>query len=410
MARSGNKLSAVAISKLKKRGVYGDGHGLYLQVSEGGTKAWLFRFMQNGRARKMGLGPLHTVSLAEARDDALACRKQLREGIDPIEARKAKKAAVRAEEARQMTFRQCGAKYIEANKVGWKNAKHAAQWPSTLEAHVYPKLGDLPIDKIEVAHVMKVVEPLWTSRPETASRVRGRIETIIDWATARGYRKGENPARWKGHLQSLLPPRNKVASVKHLAALPYAELPSFMGRLRELPGIEGRALEFAILTAARSGEVIHARWPEIDLAARMWIIPPGRMKRHREHRVPLSDRALEILEGLAREGDFVFIGYRAGKPLSEGALLKTLERMGRTEITVHGMRSTFRDWASEQTAYPSEMCEMALAHAVSNKVEAAYRRGDMLEKRRRLMADWASYCASPAKPTSDKVVGLRAAS
>lgn len=409
MARSGNRLSALAIYKLKKRGVYADGHGLYLQVSESGTKAWLFRFMQNGRARKMGLGPLHTVSLAEARDAALACRKQLREGIDPIEARRARKAAIRVEEARQMTFRQCGTKYIEANKVGWKNAKHAAQWPSTLEAHVYPKLGDLPVDKIEVAHVMKVVEPLWTSRPETASRIRGRIETIIDWATARGYRKGENPARWKGHLQNLLPARRKVVSVKHLPALPYAELPSFMGRLRELRGIEGGALEFAILTAARSGEVIHARWSEIDLTARMWTISPGRMKRHREHRVPLSSRAVEILENLPRDGgEYVFIGRRAGKPLFEGALLKVVERLGRSEVTVHGFRSTFRDWASEQTAYSSEMCEMALAHAVSNKVEAAYRRGDMLEKRRRLMADWAAYCASPAR-TDANVRALRAA-
>ncbi len=295
MARTGNKLSALAISKLKKRGIYADGNGLYLQIATGGSKSWLFRFMQNGRARKMGLGPLHTVSLAEARDDALACRKQLRDGIDPIEARKSRKAAVRAEAGRQMTFRECGAKYIEANKVAWTNARHAAQWPSTLEAHVYPKLGDLPIDKIEVAHVLKVLEPIWTLRPETASRVRGRIETIIDWATARGYRVGENPARWKGHLQNLLPARNKVASVKHLPALPYPELPSFMGRLREAPGIDARALEFAILTAARSGEVIGARWSEIDLAARMWSIPPRRMKRHREHRVPLSDRAVEIL-------------------------------------------------------------------------------------------------------------------
>ena len=309
-----------------------------------------------------------------------------------------------------MTFRQCGAKYIAANKVGWKNARHAVQWPSTLETYVYPKIGDLPIDRIEVAHVMKVLEPIWTSRPETASRVRGRIETTIDWATARGYRKGENPARWKGHLQNLLPARNKVASVKHLPALPYAELPSFMGRLRELPGIDARALEFAILTAARSGEVIGARWAEIDLAARMWIIPPGRMKRHREHRVPLSDRAIEILESLPREGELVFIGRRAGKPLSEIAPLRTLRGLGRDDVTVHGFRSTFRDWGSEQTAYPSEMCEMALAHAVSNKVEAAYRRGDMLEKRRRLMADWAAYCASPGPARAgDNVIGLRAA-
>jgi integrase len=408
MPRTGNKLSALAISKLKKRGVYADGHGLYLQVAEGGSKSWLFRFMQNGRARKMGLGPLHTVSLAEARDDALACRKQLRDGIDPIEARKAKKAAIWAGQARQMTFRDCAAKYIAANKAGWRNAVHAAQWPSTLEAYVHPIIGDLPVDAIDVAHVMKVVEPLWTSRPETASRVRGRIESVIDWATARGFRKGENPARWKGHLQNLLPARNKVAATKHHAALQYAELPAFMRQLRELPGIEGRALEFAVLTAARSGEVIHARWTEIDLAAHMWIVPPNRMKGGREHRVPLADRAIEILENLPHEAEFVFIGPRAGKPLSKSVLLRALERLGRRGVTVHGFRSTFRDWASEQTAYPSEMCELALAHAVSNKVEAAYRRGDMLEKRRRLMSDWADYCASSERG-GDNVRQIRGA-
>ena len=384
MARIGNKLSALAISKLKKRGVYADGLGLYVQVAEGGSKSWLFRFMQNGRARKMGLGPVHTVSLAEARDEALACRKLLRDGIDPIESRKAKKAAIRAGQARQMIFRQCGTKYIEANKAGWRNAVHAAQWPSTFEAYVYPIFGELPVDEIDVAHVMKVVEPLWSSRPETASRVRGRIEAVIDWATARGFRKGENPARWKGHLQNLLPARKKVAAVKHHAALPYAELPAFMGQLRAVQGIEGRALEFAILTAARSGEVIHARWPEIDFSARMWIVPADRMKSGREHRVPLADRAIEILENLPHEAEFVFIGPREGKPLSKSVLLRGLERLGRRGVTVHGFRSTFRDWASEQTAYPSELCEIALAHTVSNKVEAAYRRGDMLEKRRRL--------------------------
>jgi len=362
--------------------------------------------MQNGQAHKMGLGALHTVSLAEARDEALACRKLLREGIDPIEARKAKKAALRAETARRITFRECAQKYIEANRVGWRNARHAAQWPSTLEAYVYPKIGDLPIDAIAIAHVMRVLEPIWTSRPETASRVRGRIERVIDWATARGYRSGENPARWRGHLESLLPARNKVAAVKHLAALPYVELPSFMHQLRSVNSVEARALEFAILTAARFGEVRHARWAEINFADRMWIVPAERMKRHREHRVPLADRAVEILKGLPHEGELIFIGRKAGKPIGPGSLLKILERMGRGDLTTHGFRSTFRDWASDQTAYPSDMCEMALAHAVSNKVEAAYRRGDQLEKRRRLMSEWNRFCASPER-SADNVWRLR---
>ena len=385
MARPQKRLTALAVSKAKKPGIYGDGGGLWLQVSVFDTKSWLFRFMRNGRARKMGLGALHTVSLAEAREAALGCRKLLLEGIDPIEARNARRGALRAANARQVTFRQCAEKYIAGHKAGWRSARHAEQWPTSLEKFVYPFLGNLPVDKIETAHIMKVLEPIWTVKPETASRVRGRIESVLDWATTRGFRKGENPARWKGHLRNLLPARAKIAAVEHHPALPYTDCPSFLAQLREAQGIGACALEFCILSAARSGEVLGAKWSEIDLAARMWTVPAARMKGGRVHRVPLCDRAIEILEGLPREGDLIF-------PLSRHDLRRVLTRI-RADITVHGFRSTFRDWATEQTAYPSEMCELALAHAVSNKVEAAYRRGDMLDKRRQLMNAWADYCA-----------------
>jgi integrase len=393
MAKGIKKLSAVGIAKLSKPGsIHGDGGGLWLQVSVFGTRAWLFRFMLDGRARKMGLGPLHTVSLAEAREAALACRKLLREGIDPIEARKARRGALRAANARQMPFRDCASKYVAAHSAGWRSARHKEQWSQSLEAYAFPLLGDLPVDAVETAHVMNVLEPIWTAKPETASRLRGRIEAILDWATARGYRSGENPARWKGHLQNLLAARAKVAAVKHHDALPYAELPSFMAQLRALPGIDARALEFAILTAARSGEMLGAKWSEIDFAG-MWTVPRERMKGHREHRVPLSDRAIAILEGLPREGELIF-------PLSRHMLRRSLMRI-RTDCTVHGFRSTFRDWGSEQTSYPTELLELTLAHVTSSKTELAYRRGDMLEKRRRLMDDWATYCAGATAAEGD---------
>lgn len=393
-ARGNNKLSALTISRVKQPGSYGDGGGLYLQVSAVGNRHWFFRFMQSGRSRKMGLGSAHLVSLAEAREKALACRRQLLDGIDPIEARQSRKAARLAEQSRQLTFRQCGEKYVAAHAPGWRNADHARQWPSSLEAYAYPHLGDLPVDKIETAHVLRALEPIWTAKSETAARVRARIEAVLDWAQARGYRSGENPARWKGHLKNLLPARKNMAAVKHLAAMGYAELPRFMGELRALPDMDSHCLEFAILTAARSAEVLGARWSEVDLGARMWVVPASRMKGRREHRVPLSDRALEILEGLPREGEFVFA--RKGKALPRDVLQRVLIRVGREE-TVHGFRSSFRDWAGETTAFPHELMEMALAHAIGNKVEAAYRRGDMLEKRRRLMSNWAEYCSSPIR-------------
>ncbi|HEX2257944.1 MAG TPA: integrase arm-type DNA-binding domain-containing protein [Afifellaceae bacterium] len=401
-----NKLSAAGVNALKKPGRYADGLGLYLQVAKSETKdgngavtkSWLFRFQHDGKARQMGLGPLHTVSLADARQKAGECRRMLLKGTDPIEARQAARAHARTEAAKGISFRQCAERYITAHEAAWRNDKHRAQWRSTLAAYCYPAFGDLPVAAVDTGLVLKVLEPIWTSKPETASRIRGRIESVLDWATVRGYRSGENPARWRGHLAKLLPARSKVARIKHHAALPYGELPAFMEDLRGRDGSAARALEFAILTAGRTSEVIGARWSEIDLAATVWIISPERMKSGREHRVPLSERAVELLERLPREkdSDFVFMGGRKGRPLSNMALLVTLRRMGRGDLTAHGFRSTFRDWAAETTGYQSEVVEMALAHAIGSKVEAAYRRGDLFEKRRVLMEAWSRFVMSGA--------------
>ena len=416
MRREGNKLSAAAVRAVHKPGLYGDGHGLYLQVSAFDTKAWVFRYMIDGRARKMGLGPLHTVSLAEARKRAESARLKVLDGVDPIDDAEAKRAERKLEAARAMTFKACADAYVKANRSGWKNDKHAAQWEATFNdtkrgKRVFPAatavINDLPISAIDTGLVRKVLEPIWYSTPETASRVRGRIERVLAWATVAGYRSGDNPARWTGHLKELLPAKTKVAAVEHHNALSYRDLPEFMARLRARPGVSPRALEFTILTAARTGEVIGAKWAEIDLDAKLWTIPPERMKAGKEHRVPLSDRVVTILKALPRDGDYVFLGATKDRPLSNMAMLELVRGM-REGLTVHGFRSTFRDWAAEQTAYPHELCEIALAHTVGNKVEAAYRRGDMMEKRRRLMADWAKYCEqTPAKSTRAKVVPIR---
>jgi integrase len=396
LARQLGRLSAVSLRKINTPGLYPDGGGLYLQVTKGGARTWVYRFMLHGRAREMGLGPLHIVGLAEAREKARECRKLRHEGIDPIEARKATQAEQRLAEASAMTFRECAERYIEAHEAGWKNPKHAKQWPSTLESYVYPMFGALPVQAVDVGLVMKVLEPIWNAKPETASRVRGRIEAVLDWATARGFRKGENPARWRGHLENLLPARSKVRKIEHHPALPYAEMGEFIAALHEQEGVGARALEFLILTASRTGEVIGARWEEFDLEKKVWTVPGERMKAGKEHRVPLSDHAFAIIEGMkagrVNDHPFVFPGGRQGRPLSNMAMLKLLSRMDRGDLTAHGFRSTFRDWAAECTHFPAEVAEMALAHTVSDKVEAAYRRGDMVQKRRELMEAWARYC------------------
>jgi integrase len=392
--RTSKKLSALEVARLTEPGRYADGVGLYLQVSPGGSKQWLFRYMRNGQARHMGLGPLHTVTLADAREQALKARRLLLDGVDPIEARRAGRMNVAIDAARGVTFSECSDRYFAAHQAGWRSAAHREQWKNSIANYALPVIGALSIAAIDTALVLKVLEPIWNTKSETASRVRGRIESVIDWGKARGYRQGENPARWRGHLDKLLPSRNKVARVEHHAALPYVDLPAFMASLRARDGTNERALEFTILTAARTGEVLGARWAEIDLASATWTVPAGRMKALREHRVPLSKRAVEILESLPREGEYVFPGARGG-PLSSMALFMTLRRLERGDLTTHGFRSTFRDWAAETTAYPTELCEIVLAHAVGSQVEAAYRRGDMFDKRRRLMADWATYCAAP---------------
>jgi integrase len=408
-ARVIGKLTAIRIQQAKRRGLYGDGGGLFLQVSPTGTKSWVFRFKEASKLRVMGLGPLHTVGLADAREKARDCRRLRLEGKDPIEERKLGRAAARLDAAKAITFRECAEGYIAAHKAAWRNAKHAYQWPATLATYVYPHFGALSVQTVDVALVMKALEPIWTTKPETASRVRGRIESVIDWATARGYRRGENPARWRGHLENLLPNRNKVRRVEHYAALPYAEMGAFMLELRRQEGVGARALEFAILTAARTGEVIGAKWAEINIADRLWIVPAERMKAGKEHRVPLSDAAIAILEKMQaiRLGDYVFPGGRRGRPLSGMAMLMLIRRMGRDELTVHGFRSTFRDWAAECTVFSPEVAEMALAHAVSDKVEAAYRRGDLFQKRRQIMEAWSKFCSAPV--IAGKVVPIRAA-
>jgi len=326
-------------------------------------------------------------------------------GSDPLQERERIAAERRAEAARAITFKQSAELYIEAHRAGWKNAKHAAQWGSTLATYAYPTIGALPVAAVDVALVHKVLEPIWTKKPETASRLRGRIESILDWATTRGYRTGENPARWRGHLENLFPARSKVRQVQHHAALPYPELPAFMAKLEQQPGEGARALRFAIFTATRTAEVIGAKWPEIDLKARVWTIPAERMKAKREHRVPLSAPAVALLEEIGRGEGFVFPGASKGKPLSNMAMLATLRRMGRADLTAHGFRSSFRDWAAEQTGFPSEVAEAALAHVVGDKVEAAYRRGDLFEKRKTMMEAWARYCTTPEQPAD--IVPLR---
>jgi integrase len=396
MGRTTEKLTARVVEQTKKPGYYGDGDGLVLRVAEGGTKGWLYRYKSNGKVREMGLGPVRDVTLAEAREAAREARRIRRKGIDPIDAKRARKAAAQLEAARAITFSQCAAAYIENHRSSWTNPKHAAQWEATLRTYAYPVFGNLPVAAVDTGLVIKVLDPIWSSKPETASRLRGRIEAVLDFATVRGHRGGENPARWKGHLKEALPASSKVRRVKHHAALPYKEIGAFVADLRRRDGGAAAALEFAVLTAARTSEVIGARWSEIDMASGVWTVPPERMKARMEHRVPLSEQALAILQREAKRkvNDVVFSGQKAGRPLSNMAFLMMLRRIGREDLTVHGFRSTFRDWAAERTTVAPEVAEAALAHTVANKVEAAYRRSDLFEKRRALMQEWGSFCAS----------------
>lgn len=417
MPKKAIELSALAVSKLKQEGRYAVGgvDGLQLNII-GQSRVWILRVVVGYRTnasgksvahrRDIGLGSYPAVSLAEAREAAREYRKKIRSGIDPVQDRQTVKAKIQLEAAKSKTFKECAEAYIQANRAGWKNEKHIQQWENTLATYAYPQIGGLPVSEIDTGMVLGVLQqqvtvagkplPLWLGRTETASRLRGRLESILDWAAFRKFRSGENPARWKGHLEHELPAKNKVQRVEHHAALPYSQIPVFMRELQQRPGISSRALEFAILTAARSGEVRGATWSEIDLANALWTVPATRMKAGKEHRVPLSPEALDLLRSLPREegNEYVFIGAR-GAMLSDMSLTAVLRRMGHGGLTQHGFRSTFRDWAGETTNYPREVCEHALAHRLADGVEAAYQRGDLLKKRSQLMNDWARYCRGP---------------
>lgn len=409
-------LTVKQAAKLTEPGRYRDERGLYLQVISPTNRSWLLRYERAGKERWMGLGSAQTFTLEEARERARNARKLLADGIDPIESRRAERAARELESAKVLTFSEAADRYFQDHSRKWRNVKHRAQFTSTMKAYVYPHIGEMPVGTIDTAQILKVLEArnggkerFWTVRPETASRVRRRIEWVLDWAAVRGFRTGDNPARWRGHLDQVLPARGELAKTEHHPSLPYAEVAEFMAALGSRDGIGARALEFTILTAARTGEVIGARWDEMDLAAKTWTVPKERMKAGREHRVPLSSAAVAILDKLPQDAEFVFPGAREGEPISNMAMTTVLRRMDRSDITVHGFRSTFRDWAAERTAYPNHVVEMALAHVIANKVEAAYRRGDLFNKRLRLMVDWARYCQRSEGALGSNVHSLKRA-
>lgn len=405
--RARNRLSASSITKGKATGLYADGGGLYLRISVSGTPGWIFRYARNGKTHDHGLGRYPDVTLARAREKAAECRTALTDDIDPIERRKALRADTALADARAMTFRQAAGAYIAAHEAGWRSRDSHEQWTSSLRNYAYPVIGDLPVQAVDVGLVLKVLEPIWNDKTETASRVRGRIESILDWARVRGYRSGENPARWKGHLQSLLPAKSKVKRIQHHRALPYVEIGGLVAELRAQHTIAAGALEFLILTAVRAGEALGATWDEID--GDVWTIPGHRMKNGREHRVPLSKAALTVLRKMERikHGPYIFQGGKADRARSKQSLRKLLLRLGRSDATVvHGLRSSFRSWAAERTSYPREVAEMALAHTVGSQVERAYQRTDLFDKRRRLMDDWAAFCAQP-DASGNKIIPIR---
>jgi integrase len=391
MARALNRLTALKVSHAKKRGRYSDGGGLYLAVDEGLSKRWVFLFTLNGKARMMGLGSINAVSLEKARRKAAEARALVADGVDPIVQRRQEQSRVGVP-----TFGELADQLLPHVGGAWRSPKHRKEWRKSLCKHA-AKLEGMHVDAIGAADVLAVLQPIWLAIPETARRVRGRVEAVLDAAKARGLRDGENPARWKGHLDHLLAKHRPA--VQHFAALPYEQMPAFLGQLREQQGVGPLALEFAILTACRSGEVLKAQWSEIDREARLWVIPAERTKRLREHRVPLSDRCLAILDELSsRPADpvfgreFVFPGALRGKPLGASSMESVLRRMNRSDITVHGFRSAFRTWVSETTDVPDRVAEEALGHVFGSAVERSYRRGDLFERRRELMQAWSRHC------------------
>jgi integrase len=393
MPKVAQELTPLAVSKLTKPGTHAVGGvaGLALRVYPEGQRAWVLRTMVAGKRREFGLGGYPSVLLSSAKDRARATLDKIFSGLDPVEEKQRQRSALRAAKAKAVSFSKVAEQYIAQHEAGWKNPKHAAQWVTTLSTYAFPVIGSVTVANVDTPLVLKVLEPIWTKKTETASRLRGRIEVILDYATAKGLRDGPNPARWKGHLALTLPARRKVAPVQHHAAIPVLEMPAFMRQLRGMDGVSARALEFLTLTAARSGEVRGMTWGEVDLNNKLWTVPASRMKAKKEHRVPLSDAALLILESIKRVNavNLVFPGTRGGA-LSDMSLTAVMRRMG-VEAVPHGLRSSFRNWSAEMTSYPNEVAEMALAHTVSSATEAAYRRGDLLEKRRPMMTDWADF-------------------
>ena len=414
MAQTRDRLNALQVKNLSTRGNHADGAGLYLQVTKSGTKTWVMRFMLNGKAREMSLGSVNDVTLREARARRDVQRKLVRdEGKDPIEVRKQAKLAQSLIGSNVMTFDACAAAYIDAKSVEWTNEKHRHQWIGTIAQYAGPKIGGLNVALIETPQVMDVLREIWYTKTETASRLRGRIESILGWAKTSGYRTGDNPARWNNHLENLLPAKNKTQKVQHHPALPYSDINAFIQHVRSQEGEAPKALEFLILTASRTGEVIGARWDELDIEAATWTVPAARMKMKKEHRVPLTPRAVQLLQSMAetRQNEFVFPSRIVGKAVSNMAMIALLKRMNRLDITVHGFRSTFRDWAAAETNVPREIAEAALAHDIKSKVEKSYQRGDLFDKRRALMEMWANYCAQPFVKNSATVTNInRAAS
>lgn len=408
--KQSQKLSSKTIAALPE-GRWGDGDGLYMRVTDRG-RFWIYRYQIAGKQRDLGLGSFPGITLAQARKAAGEARAMVKAVIpqDPVALRRAAKDQQRAERAARITFKEAADKYIAGQRSGWRNAKHGQQWVSTLETYAFPIIGSLAVAEIATAHVVAVLEKdnFWENKTETANRTRGRIEAVLDWSRTRGYRAGENPARWRGHLEHSFQRRSKLQKVEHLAAMAYVDVPAFAAELHAVNSVAARGLEFAVLTAARTGEVREAQWQEIDLAAKVWCIPAERTKANRTHRIPLSGRAVQLLQAMPHEkgSDFVFPGIRPRKPISEAALLDAL-RFLRADVSVHGFRSSFRDWAAEQTNYARDVCEAALGHASGDKVEDAYRRTDQLAKRARLMQEWANYLANPPKAVTNNVTPIR---
>jgi integrase len=398
-----NYPSSKDLAKLTKRGRYAVGNNVYLQISEWGTRSWLLRYRVDGRATHMGLGAFDLLTLAEARERGHQARRQLLDGVDPLRAKRAAKRQRTLDLVHAKTFKECALAYITAHEAGWRGDRSRHQWSASLERYVYPKIGNLPVADVDLACVLSVLEPIWTLVPETARRLRNRVELILGWAAARGLRQGDNPARWRGLLESLLPEQRRAQAVNHLAAVPYQDIGAFMEKLRTQESVAARALEFLVLTASRSSEALGAKWSEIDGAT--WTVPAGRMKAHKEHRVPLSRRAVALLASLPRDGDFIFPAVRAGGAPHHRTLIRELQRLG-VKATVHGFRSSFRTWAGERTSFANHVIEIALAHTIGSAVERAYSRGDLLDQRSKLMEAWAVFCDSRSR-CDGEVVAIR---